>query len=716
MRGILKAALVATTILAAPHMAIASDNVPDAAPEADGESDIIVSGIRQAYRGEFTAQETPQTVNIIDSEDLADNNIVRLADALDLNASVTRQNNFGGSWDSFAVRGFAGDENLPSGYLVNGFNGGRGFGGTRDVAGVERIEILKGPSAALFGRGEPGGTVNIVTKQADFSGKKGSVSLQYGSYDRFRADADANVVFGDVLAVRLIGYTEQADSFRDTVSSKRRGFLPQVAVRLSDTTQIRYDMEWTHAEHDFDRGVLAVDGVLGTIPRTRFLGEPGDGPIVTKVLGHQLQFSHDLSDNWSLLIGGSYRETEFGGYSSFAELADSRQRLLLDDRSLSRQRRLTQYDGEHFVVRGELAGEFDVGGLRNRVLIGADYDRFENDQSLLRYRPGSVAGQTTQSGYILDLLNPVYGQFPLPGPTTVVTDRLTVQKSFGVYVQDQIALTDSIDARFGARFDSFELSIENRLNNSVAARKDERISPQFGIVWQASDTLSLYGAYGSGFRSNNAVTPSNSTVDPEISKSYEIGAKLSFFDGALSANIAVFELQKRNVLASDPLNPGFSTAIGKARSRGVEFDITGTLPGDIGLLISYSYIDAEARAAVADPDFAAPIAIGDPLINIPNHSLNAQLSKGFALGDTKLTIGAGYQYIGKRSGQTATDFTLPAYSLARLFARWQVSDGVEVFGTVNNLFDKTYYSNSYHPLWVQPGTPRTGTVGVRLSF
>jgi iron complex outermembrane recepter protein len=438
----------------------------------DGEKDegIVITGIRQAYQGAFEAQEIPQAISVISAETIEDNNILRLTDALDLNASVARQNNFGGLWDSYAVRGFAGDENLPSGYLVNGFNGGRGFGGTRDVAGVERIEVLKGPSAALFGRGEPGGTVNIVTKQADFDAVRGSASGAYGSFDRIRFDADANIPLGENLAVRLIGYSEKADSFRDTVDSKRYGILPQVALRLSENTQIRYDLEWTRAETDFDRGVLAIGNRLGVIPRSRFLGEPGDGPLETKVTGHQLQLAHDFSDNWSLLLGTSYRETEFGGFASFAELVGSRQRLNIDGRSLSRQRRLTNYDGEHFVVRGEIAGDFEAEGLRHRILIGADYDEFDNDQTLLRYRPGTAAGQTLTSGNVIDILTPVYGQFPLPAPTAVVTNRLDQQKGFGVYIQDQITLSERVQIRLGLRYDDFDLIIRNRAANSIARR------------------------------------------------------------------------------------------------------------------------------------------------------------------------------------------------------------------------------------------------------
>lgn len=708
MRARLIAILLASTIIGAAAPAFAEEG-------ADG--DITVTGIRQAYRGDFEDKEIPQAVAVIDSKRLEENNILRLTDALDLNASVTRQNNFGGLWDSFAVRGFAGDENLPSGYLVNGFNGGRGFGGTRDVAGVERIEVLKGPAAALYGRGEPGGTVNIVTKHAEFGNFKGSASGLYGSFDRIRFDADANIPIGENVAVRLIGFSEKSDSFRDTVDSKRYGLLPSVAVKLGEDSTLTYDLEWTRAETDFDRGVLAIGNQLGLIPRSRFLGEPGDGPVETNVTGHQVQLQHDFSDSWSLLLGGSYRETEFSGFATFAELVGSRQRLNIDGRSLSRQRRDTQYDSEHFVVRGELAGDFDLGGLRHRVLIGADYDNFENDQFLTRFRPGTAATQTPVSGNIIDIFNPVYGAFPLPAATAVVTNRLDRQKAFGFYVQDQISLSDAVQIRLGLRYDDFSLSIQNRANATTARRKDDRLSPQVGLVVEASEALSFYAVYGSGFRSNVAITPAQSTVAPETSKSYEVGAKFNLFDNKLNGTVAFFSLDKSNVLAADLANPGFSTTIGKAGSTGFEIDLTGKLPGDLDLLFSYAYVDAKAKADVLDPNFSLQIRSGDPLINIPKHSLNAQLSKRFVIGDGMgLTFGAGVQHVSKRLGETATNFFLPSYTLIRAFANVDVTENISVFADVKNLLDETYYTNSFARLWVAPGSPRAVTAGARVRF
>jgi iron complex outermembrane recepter protein len=695
-----------------------SQVAPAFADEADN-TEITVTGIRQAYQGEFEAKEIPQAISVITAETLEDNNIFRLTDALDLNASISRQNNFGGLWDAFAVRGFAGDENLPSGYLVNGFNGGRGFGGSRDVAGVERIEVLKGPAAALYGRGEPGGTVNIITKRAEFGDFKGSASGSYGSFDHIRFDADANVPIGDNLAIRLIGFSEQADSFRATVNSKRYGVLPSVSLKLGEKTTLSYDLELTRSAADFDRGVVALNGVLGVMNRRTFLGEPGDGPLEADVTGHQLQLQHAFSDNWSLLLGASYRETDLEGFSTEAELAGSRQflgRAAPNTNLLSRQRRFRDYEAEHFVLRGELAGDFELSGLRHRVLIGADYDEFDNSQLFLRFRPGPVTATSTEAAQnAINILNPVYGRFPLPAPGPQ-TNRLDQQKAYGFYVQDQVSLSESVQFRFGLRYDDYNVRSLNRATSISQSRSFNRVSPQFGLVLKASEAVSFYAAYGEGFRSNLGARANGEVFDPEFSKSFEAGAKFGLFDNRLNGTISLFKLNKRNVLAADVANPGFSIPIGKAGSTGLEFDLAGKLPGDVDLLVSYAYVDAEAKADVLDPNFSLQIRSGDPLINIPKHSLNAQVSKDIALGERSLRLGAGVQHVSKRLGETATTFFLPSYTLVRLFGNIEVTEGVELFADVKNLFNETYYTNSFARLWVRPGDPRTATAGIRVKF
>jgi len=677
---------------------------------------ITVTGVRQAYRGDFALSEIPQSIAEIDAETLQRNTIQRLSDALDLNASVARQNTLGGLWDAFAIRGFTGDENMPSGYLVNGFNGGRGFGGPRDVAGIERVEVLKGPAAALIGRGEPGGTINLVTKQAELGRSYGTASVQYGSFDRLRGEADVNLALTGGLTARLIGYAEDGDTFRDHVHQKRWGFLPSIGLSLGERTRLTYDFEKSRVEVPFDRGIVVLDGNFHTVPRSRFLGEPGDGDTIARATGHQLRLQHELGGGWSLLVGGSIRKTLLTGFSSDAETVASRQAVYSDGRSLSRQRRSRYYDADHSVVRAELAGLFDTGSLRHRVLIGADYDSFTYDQVFRRFRPPLLASNPgAAAGYVIDILDPVYGQYPLPA-TAVITDRLDRQRAGGAYVQDQIELTDRLQVRLGGRYDSVTLETDNRLTATRSKRTKGRFSPQAGLVYKLSAPVTFYAAYGQGFRANVGTDAAGLIFDPETSESLEAGVKLSLLGGKLNGTLAVFQLEKSNVLASDANNPGFSVAIGKARSRGVELDLAGRLPGGFDLLLSYAYIDAEARSSVLDPAYSFQVNPGDPLANIPDHNVNMQIARTFAIGSREATLGGGVQHVSRRRGETGTDFTLPAHTLARVFGELELTETVALFGSVTNLFDADWYANSYTPLWVQPGAPRTATVGLRARF
>ena len=674
--------------------------------------EVVVTGQRQAYRGDFTLRETPQAIMVLDAEILEDAGVTRLADALDLSASLARQNNFGGLWDNYAVRGFAGDENLPSGYLVNGFNAGRGFGGPRDLSGIERIEILRGPNAALLGRGEPGGTINLITKKPEFE-VEGAVNASIGSFDTYRVDGDWTGPLNDVFAVRLNGYYENAGSFRDTLESTRYGVMPSALWRVGENTSLSYELERTRQEIPFDRGVVAINNRLGVVPVGRFLGEPGDGPLQADATGHQLQLQHEFSDDWSLLLGAGYRETDLEGSSTEAELAGSRQRLLTDGQTLSRQRRFRDYEATHTVFRGELSGRFSTGQFEHRILIGVDKDTFENSQLFLRIRPGSAAGQTPQSGNQINIFNPVYGQFPLPTPGPQ-TNRLDELGAWGFYVQDQVRLTDRLQVRLGARYDDFTNESLNRATGARSSVSDDKVSPQIGLVFDATDALTLYAAYGQGFRQNSGADFAGRPFEPEESESAEIGARFDI--AGLQATLALFSMTKTNILTADPVNAGFSIAIGEARSQGVEVDLAGELPGGVNVWLSYAYVDAQAANDVLDFNFALTIRSGDRLINVPEHTLSLTASKGFELGGRDLELGGSLLYVGERLGETATTFELPSYTTLRLFGSYALTDALEIAAEVNNLADEEYYTNSFSRLWVAPGAPRNATVTLRYRF
>jgi len=679
------------------------------------QEEVVVIGERRAYRGDFAPLETPRSIQVIDAELLVRAGARDLNEALDLAPSVARQNNFGGLWNSYAVRGFVGDPNLPSGYLVNGFNAGRGFGGGRDLSGIDSVEVLKGPTAALFGRGEPGGTINLVTKRPGVA-PGGQLRISADRYETYRADVDwSSGLIGAAGAVRLVGFYEDGESFRDTIETKRYGASPSVFWRLGENTSVLYELEASRQEVPFDRGVVAVDGRLGVIPPNRFLGEPGDGPMKAEVLGHQFELRHTFNADWDLLVGLGLRDTSLEGFSSEPELGASRQRLFVDGRTLTRQRRQRDYDAEYRVIRGEVSGRFDTGSFEHRLLIGMDADRFENDQVFKRYRaPTLGSGPTLQQSFVIDILAPVYGQFPLPA-VSPLTDRVETLEAVGVYVQDQIALTDRLQVRLGFRYDDYEQKLNNRLAASQGKESDARLSPQVGAVYALREDVALFVAYGEGFRANSGADADGRAFDPNESDSFEAGVRLELADLGVSATAALFRIDQENILTADPANPGFSAAIGRARSQGVELDVAASLAG-VDLAFSYAWVDAEIRNDVLDPDFGLPINAGDRLLNVPKHSASLQAAYDFQFAGAPLTVGVGALYVGDRLGEAGTDFELPDYFLVRAFVAWSPWPRVTLRGEVDNLFDETYYTNSYSQLWIQPGMPRRWRLAMELEL
>ncbi len=682
----------------------------------DELAEIIVVGQRQAYRGDVAIKDTPQSIQVLDGELLNTIGATGLEDALEMASGIAKQNNFGGLWDAFAVRGFSGDENFPSGYLVNGFNGGRGYGGPRDASNIEKIEVLKGPNSALFGRGEPGGTVNIITKKPKFD-TGGSFSVSAGSYDNYRVEGDVTGPVADKVAVRLNGAAEDAGSFRKTVKTKKYTFSPSILVELTEDTSLSYEMEYVNQKVPFDRGIVAINGVLGAVANSTFLGEPDDGPTKVRVLGHQAQLQHNFSDDWSLLIGAGYRETSFKGFSSEAELAGGRQTLdKTNGTFLSRQRRYRDFQTEHSVLRAETSGTFNTGDFTHHVIMGTDWDKFEVDHLQLRSRPGTyTAGRPiTAANNAINVYNPVYGNMPVPG---AFRSELETQEAWGVYLQDQIDVTEKLKIRFGGRYDNFDHSVDFRRTSTNASKTYKKFSPQAGIAYEFTEEVSVYGSYGQGFRPNSGADASNTLFRPEETKSYEVGAKYTTPDGNITSTVALFSMKKNNVLTADPVNSGFSLAIGKARSKGIEFDLNAKLPEDIQVYLTYSYTDAEVAEDMLDPNFAQPIREGSALLNVPKNSANLLVTKEFTVGtDDIVTVGGGVNYVDKRLGETATEFYLPSYTLVKLLASWQPTDQLKLSVDVNNLFDKRYYASSYARLWVAPGTPRTFTARVSYTF
>jgi iron complex outermembrane receptor protein len=709
-----RASVVVASLGLAAGVAFAADP-----PAADSGLDtVVITSVRQAYRGDVPLNDLPQNVTVLSEEVLKQVNATQLDTVLDLSASVSRQNTFGGLWDSFAIRGFAGDENTPSGYLVNGFSGGRGFSGRRDTSNISSIEVLKGPGSALYGRGEPGGTINIVTKKPSFD-RVNSVELSAGSFSTYRVAGDFTGPIGQNVAFRLNGSYTDAKSFRDTVTSKKSSLTPSLFWRIGDSTAVNYEFELVNQQAPFERGIVAVNGVLGAVPRERFLGEPADGDSKINGTGHQLTLDHRFSSNWALLAGVNFRKSSFKGYSSDPELLNGRQLLFVTPTGslLTRQRRYRDFRADDESLRAELSGKFSTGALTNHILIGADAYDYKLDTLQLRYRP-TLAGAPL---YAVNIYNPVYGAVPFSAlvPFGVLNDQTEKQKAYGVYVQDQIDLTEQWKALIGVRYDHFTQDFSFRTTALPVSQSGSKTSPRVGLVYAFNEQNSIYASFSRGYRPNTGTDAAQRPFSAETSESVEVGAKFATADSGVSGTVAVYRGKKSNFLTSDPVNAGFSIAGGEAQSDGLELDLVAKLGEDTQGTFSYAYTKARTTKATLDFNFGFPIPAGADLINIPLHSLHALLTHDVHLQNGgMLTLGGDAAYVSDRLGETgfAPEFRLPSYTLLNLMAAYEPNDRVKLTAYVSNLFDKVYYPSSYSRFWVAPGAPRSFTLAGSFKF
>lgn len=683
---------------------------------ADSDStlqQIVVSAQKEFYRGDTPLEQLPQSVAVVSGDLLKVEGITRLDDALSLVSGIAQQNNFGGLWDAYAIRGFAGNENLPSGYLVNGFNWGRGFVGPRDMSDVERIEVVKGPDSALFGRGEPGGTVNIVTKKPLFQ-EQGYAALSGGSYQDYRAEADVTGPLTSWLAGRINGAYENSHSFRDTVKWDKYVVTPSFFARIGNRTTLSYELEVIRQAIPFDRGVVGRNGQLGIIPISTFLGEPGNGPTVVDVISHQVGFQHDFRDGWTLQLGLGALRSSLLGTGEDPELGASHNPFLQGSDILARRRRARNYHSNDVVPRGEISGKFSTGSLVHHVLFGADYDHLRLDQALNQYRPPVVTPTTTIAQLNgVNIFDPVYGNLPAMKP---FTNTLETDEDWGTYAQDQIDFGAKWRLHAGVRYDDYRQSLLTRITGATSQQNDTAVSPDVGLVFSPIDDIELYASYGKGFRPNTGQDAHGIAFQPENTRSYEAGLKFKTAEGWLNGTADVFKTDKTNVLTTDPANPGFSLAAGAAESRGVELDLNGRLPAKFSYRLSYAYVDAYFSKPVLDPDFGRPLPAGTPLINVPKNSGTYMLMRDFRVGQALVNTGGAVTYVSRELGETGTTFYLPSYTLVKVFGAVTFTDAFQLSAYVDNLFNRTYYVNSYAQLWVTPGAPRTFNVKATYRF
>lgn len=693
----LSACLIGAFAAAAPTTALAREAAEEAAAESAADSEIVITGSREANASinGLTVDPImlPQNVRLLGEELIKETGFTDLSQLFDLAGGMARQNSFGGAWDAYAIRGFSGDINQGPDLLINRFSANRGFNARRDIATVESFQVLKGPASALSGKGEPGGSINVVTK-APRDEFHVSGELSYASFDTVRGSFDVDGPAADGLALRAIGVYQAGDSFRDFGKSDRLLFAPSLGWEPTDAVRFLYQLEYNLVHFTHDRGLVAVNGDGKALPRSRFLGEPNDGQATQRTSQHQATLTVDLAEGVAIEAGAQYRDGALRGQSTHnSALVGTR---------LRRQLRIHDYDWQDLSARTELSVNTSLLGLDHQIRIGGDIFRYDQRRRFFRFSP------TAANPYDINIFNPVYGQ---PKPVATLNQDLLEQlRGESLYAQDLIGIGDHVSLLLGVRHDWIRQANVNYRNGRTDRQNPSVTSPRAALTVAPNDNVSAYLSWGKSFRFNQGVDATSDPFAPERGEAWEGGVKYALLGKRLTGTLSLFRITKDNILVTDPASSGFQVAAGRARSKGVEFDANLRLDDRFSLTAVYAYTDARL---VRD---TRPALVGSGLSNVPRHSgafYGHWQSNGEAPGS--IGVGAGLTYVGERPGDdVASGFRLPDYVTARLNLSWQVRRGLAVHLDAENLFDTYYLESSYSDVWITPGAPRT--VRVRLAI
>jgi len=596
--------------------------------------------------------DLPQSIATIGQTTIKNQQALRLSDVIKNVNGVYLTTTRGSVQENFAARGYAfSSTNLfKDGFRINS-------GVMPEVSSLEKVEILKGSAAILYGQVAPGGILNMVTKQPKFQ-FGGEVSMLAGSYDLYKPSFDIYGPVSSSIAYRVNGTYEQANSFRDVVHYKRYYINPSVLFKLSQRTQLV--VEGDYLKHDFtpDFGIGTINyattsPAIPDLHRSKFLGTDWQHNT-TQQSTTTVSLKHQFNQVWTLNSSASWQVYKRDYYSTERIQADS-----IGDwvRPLGKINAKEDY----YAAQVNLTGNLKTGSVQHTVLTGVDADR----SSTLNYDYSfpAVAGLPANS---YDKIN-VYddGKYiertDIPEATTIRKREAPINR-VGVYAQDLIRLSSKFNLLAGVRWSYVQtLGIDstNLLTDAKTkgvTRNDNAFSPRFGVVYKPASSTSLFASYASSFSVNTGTDIYGGSLPPSIIDQYEAGIKNDFFKGMLSVNLTFYHIVNNNLAQTAAVdkdgNQNSNTSIkvlsGQTKSDGVELDVAAQPITGLSILAGYSYNNA--RYTKTDTTKGSFIE-GENLVNNPSNTANASIFYTFNKGGLRgFKLGATLLYIGDRFG------------------------------------------------------------------
>jgi len=589
--------------------------------------------------------DLPQTTVVIERDVLEKQQTNSMSDVLKNTNGVYIMGTSGGYQEEIAGRGFAFNS-------TNTFKNGIRYNNAimPEMSAIERIEIIKGGTAILFGNVSAGGIINLVTKKPLFT-TGGEVGMRIGSYNNYKPTLDLYGALNKkkTAAFRINTTYDNSKSFRDTVKSERIYINPSLLFKIGSRTDVLIEGDYLSDNRTADFGVGAINYALVDIPRSTFLGVNWSN-IKSEQKSSNASISYRLNEKWQLK---SVSSIQFFNNDLFANVRPNASgKFIQEDGAWIRGIQRTQVDEDYYISQLDLTSKFKTGFLSHSFLFGADIDKYISNTTAYN----GISAYDTINIFNID---PSTQRNDIPD-LTKKTETVSPRDRVGVYVQDLIGITDQIKVLAGVRFSYLETRSKvytYSTNTTVETTLfDHAFSPRFGLVYQPIKTMSIFSSYSNSFTPNTGVDINGKALDPSIIDQYEAGVKNDFYRGLISVNLTVYQIKNSNLAQQSLANGNTNTSIkelaGEVTSNGFEVDITTKTWKGFCFIGGYSYNETKYTKSAIYKE-------GSRLLYNPMNTANASLYYEVKEGKLKgLNAGVSSVYIGKRSAGRLTRLTV----------------------------------------------------------
>ncbi|MFT3799595.1 MAG: TonB-dependent siderophore receptor [Burkholderiaceae bacterium] len=706
----LRTALASTALAACADASVAQTSTPAGGVLAPvtvtdtGEKAYNARSSTTATRTDTPLRDVPQSISVVTQQQMQDQAAQSIAEAVRYVPGVTFAQGEGNR-ETPIFRGIS----TTADFYFDGVRDDVQY--YRDLYNVERVEVLRGPNAMIFGRGATGGLINRVSKQAGWTPILAG-SLTLGSYDNKRLTVDVNQPLSEQFAVRVTAMAEDSGSYRDGVWIRRKGINPTLSWRPSARTLVTAGYEHFEDDRIADRGIPSFRGRPVDTSRKTFFGSAAQSPTNTSLDAFNASIEHAFDNGVTVRNRTRVADQDKFYQNVFPGAVDATGTsvtLSAYNNAMSRKSWFNQTDVSYAL---------STGSIRHRLLAGAEFgeqdtDNFRNSG----YFPGNATNTTVPLG------SPTTGLPVTFRQSATDADNSGTAKVAAVYVQDQIELSPSLQIIAGLRYDSFKVDFTNNRNGQNFKSSDDLFSPRLGVVYKPMTALSLYANYSEAYQPRageqlSSLSLSNSALKPEKFKNYELGAKWDVLPN-LTTTAAVYQLDRTNVVVLDPTDPTATRTMlsDGQRIRGLELSATGNVTSAWTVAGGYAFTDAEFTA-----DTSATQRAGGKVGNVPRHTFSLwnryQFDGAFgaALGVIHRTrMFAANEMIATAASPTP-NVELPGYTRFDAALYYRIDRRFALQLNVENLFDKKYYAFANSNNNITPGSPRAFRLTLNASL